>query len=358
MSALAAVLFDMDGLLVDSEPVWSIAEVELATVLGGTFTNELKATIVGTRLEVAVPTMLRWYGAPHAPADVARTSAWLLGRMAELFRGDLPFLPGARELVDAVRQAGLPIALVSSSYRVLVDAVLAHGVGPFDLTLAGDEVVNGKPHPEPWLTAAAGLGVRPQDCVVVEDSPAGVASGEAAGCAVLAVPSVPGVSFKPSPRRLVRPCLSGLTVADLAALGSDAAPCVRRFPSCGRGTARRGGRRPALARDGGSNRSTIRHGGVTRPARRRQRGAVVQRSLPAASPPGQRGTAMRRAVEGLVPDVGVVLADALPDRLELEPAGELEADLTARLDLLRRGRCGAGYRRRAPSAATARCARG
>ena len=104
----------------------------------------------------------------------------------------------------AVDAAGIPQALVSSSYRPLVDSVLAHGFGPFALTLAGDEVVHGKPHPEPYLTAATRLGVDPHHCVVLEDSGAGVLSAEGAGCAAVAVPSVEGVSFVPGPRLLVR----------------------------------------------------------------------------------------------------------------------------------------------------------
>ena len=213
----AAVLFDMDGLLVDSEPIWTIAEIELASRLGGVFSPELKAAIIGTRLEVAVPTILRWFDAPAGPDEVAETSAWLLMRMVQLFSSeDLAVRPGAAELAAELRAAGVPLALVSSSYRVLVDAVLAHGVGPFDVTVAGDEVGNGKPDPEPYLLAAARLGVDPEQCVVLEDSPVGVAAGEAAGCAVVAVPSVDGVTFTPSARRLVA---SSLAEVDLACLG-------------------------------------------------------------------------------------------------------------------------------------------
>jgi len=219
----AAVLFDMDGLLVDSEPVWTIAEVEFARELGGEFTPELKAAIVGTRIEVAVPTFLRWYGAPTDPATVASASARLLERMVELFAQELVVLPGAAELLAQAAAAGVPTALVSSSYRVLVDAVLAQGLGPFGLTLAGDEVGQAKPHPEPYLTAAELLGVDVRRCVVLEDSPAGVASAEAAGCAVVAVPSVPGVTFAPSLRRLVVPSLEGVSLAGLAELVQRAA---------------------------------------------------------------------------------------------------------------------------------------
>ena len=220
MTAPAAVLFDMDGLLVDSEPVWTVAEGELAVRLGGSFTPELKAAIVGTRLEVAVPTFLAWYDAPRGPAEVAATCAWLLGRMAELFAAELIVLPGVVELLAALRDAGVPVALVSSSYRVLVDAVLRQGIGPFAVSVAGDEVVHGKPHPEPYLTACARLRVDPREAVVLEDSPAGVASGEAAGCAVVAVPSVPGVHLEAGPRRLVMPSLVPVGLAELALLSS------------------------------------------------------------------------------------------------------------------------------------------
>lgn len=208
----------MDGLLVDTEPGWTRAEEDLAGQLGGTFTPELKAAIVGTRLDVAVPTMLRWYGADDSAACAARTAAWLLKRVVAQFEAGVVLLPGAADLVESLGLAGVPVALVSSSYRVLVDAVLQQTGLVFDITVAGDEVERGKPHPEPYLTAARLLAVEPQECVVLEDSPSGVASGEAAGCAVVAVPAVPGVTMSPAPRRLVVPSLEGVTAATLGEL--------------------------------------------------------------------------------------------------------------------------------------------
>ena len=218
-----AVLWDMDGLMVDSEPLWTLAETELAAELGGEWSDEIKAAVVGTRLDVAVPVILTWLGVDPTPEQVLATSDRLLQRMVQLFSRDLPLLPGVRALLQQLDDEGVPMALVSSSYRVLVDAVLAHGLGPFALTLAGDEVVHGKPSPEPYLMAASRLGVDPERCVVLEDSPSGVASGEAAGCAVVAVPSVPGVRLAPGPRRLVLPTLAATVPDDLRALVRAAA---------------------------------------------------------------------------------------------------------------------------------------
>lgn len=215
---LAAVLWDMDGLLVDTEPLWTIAEQELARSFGGEWTDEVKAAVVGTRLDVAVPTILRAYGVEPSTTQVATTSAWLLHRMVELFTGSLQVLPGVETLLAGLRASGVPMALVSSSYRVLVDAALAGGLGPFSLSVAGDEVDSGKPDPEPYLRAAQALGVDPRACVVLEDSPAGVASGLAAGCAVVAVPSVAGVAFVPAPRLVVVASLTAVSHARLRAL--------------------------------------------------------------------------------------------------------------------------------------------
>ena len=138
--------------------------------------------------------------------------------MVELFAEDLAPMPGALDLLAALRAEGVPLALVSSSYRVLVDAVLAQLDVRFDLVLAGDEVRHAKPHPEPYTTACAGLGAAPGGAVVLEDSPAGIQSAEAAGCAVVAVPSVPGVTPAPGPRRWVVDSLKQVAVDDLRRL--------------------------------------------------------------------------------------------------------------------------------------------
>jgi HAD superfamily hydrolase (TIGR01509 family) len=215
-----AVLFDMDGLLVDSEPLWTIAEEELAERLGGTWDDVIKAEVVGTRLDVSVPGILRYYGVEPTDAAIDEARQFLLDRMVELYATDLPVHEGALELIDALNARGVPTALVSSSYRALVDAALTALTGhDFKLTLAGDEVEHGKPHPEPYLTTCTALGVNPARAVVLEDSRSGVLSAEAAGCAVLVVPFV--APIEPAPRRWVLPTLVGLDVDWLLSL-----PCL------------------------------------------------------------------------------------------------------------------------------------
>ena len=207
-----AVFFDLDGLLADTEPVWTVAEIELARHYGSDWSDAVKAKVAGTRLEHAVPIMLDHFGVEPTPAAVEEAMRRLLERMVELFAERVPLFDGALDLVDAVRARGIRTGLVSSSYRILVDAALTRlGAARFDVTVAGDEVAHGKPDPEPYLTAAGRLSVDPRRCVVLEDAPAGVASGEAAGCTVVAVPSVAPIEQTPA-----RPVKSALTEIDPA----------------------------------------------------------------------------------------------------------------------------------------------
>lgn len=210
---LAAVLFDMDGLLVDSEPVWSVAEAETMAWLGGPWNLDVKARCIGRRVDEACRVLVSVAGSAVPPEEVQE---WLVGRMVELFRAHLPLLPGALALLDTVRAAGVRTALVSSSYRALVDAALGSLGDRFDVTVAGDEVVRGKPDPEPYLRAATLLGAVPGDCVVVEDTLAGAESGAAAGCPVVVVPNV--VAVPPAPGRVVVRSLADLSVERLAGL--------------------------------------------------------------------------------------------------------------------------------------------
>jgi HAD superfamily hydrolase (TIGR01509 family) len=216
-AGLSAVLLDMDGLLVDSEPLWTVAEEELALELGGVWSTELKTAVMGTRLDVAVPKILEWYGVAASAAAVDEAARFLLDRMVELYSGAVPLRPGALDLLEALHVAAVPTALVSSSFRVLVDAVLSTlGPGRFAASVAGDEVAHGKPHPEPYLRACTLLDVDPARCVVLEDSEAGLRSGEAAGCVVVGVPDTAPLAVAPG--RTILASLTEVDVARLAAL--------------------------------------------------------------------------------------------------------------------------------------------
>ncbi len=185
---LQAVLFDMDGTLIDSEKVWEVALNDLAEHWGGVLSHSARVSMVGASSDTTMEIMLADMNQPWR--DRQEGSDWLDRRAAELFANGLQWRPGARELLAAVRSAGLKTALVTNTNRPLVEVALGTlGRDRFDLVVCGDEVTHPKPHPEPYRTAAAGLGVAPQECVVVEDSPAGIASGIAAGCVVLAVPA-------------------------------------------------------------------------------------------------------------------------------------------------------------------------
>lgn len=185
---IAGALFDLDGLLVDSIPAWTTAQRALFESMGGTWGPEIKAACMGLRVDEMAAVLVSLAGSDLAPA-AAR--ARLITDMTELFAAGLPVRPGVPGLLDALGTAGVPLAVVSSSYRSLVEAaVAALGRERFAVLVAGDEVTAPKPDPGPYRLAARRLGVDPARCVVFEDSPKGVEAGAAAGCAVVAVPSL------------------------------------------------------------------------------------------------------------------------------------------------------------------------
>ena len=189
--ALQAVLFDLDGLLVDSEPVWFEVERAVMAKLGGQWGPGDQEALIGGSLERTVAYLLAKAAAPApaGPDDVAR---WLLDGMTELMLAHgVPVKPGARELLAEVAGAGVPHALVTSSARQIMDTALDVTGMRFPVTVCSEDVRQTKPDPEPYLLATARLGVPPPGCVVLEDSPNGVAAARAAGCLVVAVPSVP-----------------------------------------------------------------------------------------------------------------------------------------------------------------------
>lgn len=210
----AAVLFDMDGTLVDSEKLWDVALQELAEEYAGTISTAARHAMVGTSMAVSMRILHDDLGQPWR--DPALSTAWIERRILELFRTGLRWRPGALALLRAVRAAGIPTALVTSSGRQLVEVALdTLGRDSFDVVVCGDEVDAAKPHPEPYLTAARLLGVPIERCVAIEDSPTGVTSALTAGAAVLAVPVE-----VPVPATDGVHLLESLTAADLELLAA------------------------------------------------------------------------------------------------------------------------------------------
>jgi len=187
--ALRAVLWDMDGLLVDSEPLWFEVERAVMARLGGEWGEADQQALIGGSLDRTVSWLLAKAAVPASRDDVAR---WLVAEMAALIgaRG-LPLQPGAGPLLAGLDAVGVPCALVTASSRAIMEAVLKVTALSFRVTICGEDVRRGKPDPEPYMLAADRLGVPAAGCVVLEDSPTGIEAARAAGCPVIAVPSVP-----------------------------------------------------------------------------------------------------------------------------------------------------------------------
>ncbi len=216
--SLSAVLFDMDGLLVDTEPLWLRAEREVMGQLGSSWTVEDQRAVLGGPLSHAAAYMARRAGSPLPPEEIG---GMLVAEMAvQLRTGRITLQPGAAELVGVVAAAGVPRALVSASLRVLMDLVLVEferrGLPAFPVTVAGDEVHATKPDPAPYLLAADLLGVDIARAVVLEDSPNGVRSGRASGATVIAVPHL--VPIAAGQGVVIRDSLVGLDVDQLEAV--------------------------------------------------------------------------------------------------------------------------------------------
>ncbi len=210
-----AVLFDMDGTLIDSEPIWFETEVALMAELGYELGPEHWPHVLGQPNEVACKYLL---GVSGLPLPWQELSSRIEAAMVPILAQGVELLPGAKELLVELAAAGVPTALVSASPRSIVDACLG-GIGAdfFRHTVSGNDVARAKPHPEPYLRAAELLGVPAGGCVVIEDSPIGTAAGAAAGCRVLSVPHAETVI--PSHPRVTRVAtLEGVDLAFLSAL--------------------------------------------------------------------------------------------------------------------------------------------
>ncbi|MFR9800017.1 HAD family hydrolase [Streptomyces sp. MS06] len=215
--ALEAVLLDMDGTLVDTEGFWWDVEVEVFAGLGHTLDDAWRHVVVGGPMSRSAGFLIDATGADITLAELA---VLLNEGFEDRIDRTLPLMPGAARLLAELSAHGVPTALVSASHRRVIDRVLT-SLGPqyFALTVAGDEVARTKPHPEPYLLAASGLGADPARCAVVEDTATGVAAAEAAGCHVVAVPSVAPID--PATRRTVVTSLEEVTLAFLHGLMTE-----------------------------------------------------------------------------------------------------------------------------------------
>jgi HAD superfamily hydrolase (TIGR01509 family) len=216
VTTLAAALWDFDGTLADTEPLWVAAEFELVARLGGSWNMQHAKQLVGNALIDSGAYILETIGRTDLSPEFVVEE--LLNQVVrELSTRPIPWRPGALELLRSLRDAGIPCALVSASYRILLDAALSQlPPDTFQTSVAGDEVHFGKPHPEAYETACRLLGVDPKDCVVFEDSGTGARSGNAAGALVLAVPNQ--VVIPEAPRRLHLGSLTDLDAAKVVEL--------------------------------------------------------------------------------------------------------------------------------------------
>lgn len=195
----AAVLWDMDGTLINSEPYWMAAEGELTREHGVEWTHEDGLQLVGQALTVS-GAILQQAG---VRLEVDEIVEYLISRVIAQVEREVPWQDGAVESLAWLRAAGVPCALVTMSYRSFADAFVAQAApGTFDVTVTGDEVTEGKPHPEAYLRAAEMLGVPIEDCVVVEDSPAGIASGLSSGATTVGIEVMVPVEAQPGLSRI------------------------------------------------------------------------------------------------------------------------------------------------------------
>ena len=214
---LSAVLWDMDGTLVDTEPYWMAAETPLVERFGGTWSHEQALGLVGKGLEDSAR-IFQDAGVRMGVQDIIDHLTDDV--MRSLSETGVPFRPGARELLADLRRAGIKTGLVTMSLRRMATTVVdLIDFDAFDVIIAGDDSTRPKPFPDPYLQACDALGVRPAEVVAIEDSPTGLRSAVASGAAVIGVPLM--VSIAGAGAHAVWPTLEGRTAQDLASFHAD-----------------------------------------------------------------------------------------------------------------------------------------
>ena len=209
---LAGVLWDMDGTIVDTEPYWMVAEEELVGAFGATWTREDALAVIGADLWDAA----RLFQSKGVTLSEDEIVTRLTDRVLEQVQHEVPWRPGARALLLGLREAQIPCALVTMSLNRMAQHIVdAMGFDAFTAVVGGDDVVNGKPHAEPYLHGAALLGVDAAHCVAIEDSTTGLASAVASGAVTIGVPA--HLPLPDSTSYTLWPTLDGRTAADLMA---------------------------------------------------------------------------------------------------------------------------------------------
>lgn len=217
ISAPEALLVDLDGTLVDSEPLWESAQQRLAEDLGLPYTAALRAASIGKSAHLWLPGWLRGTGMEHRVAELALR---LENEVVAALELEVRLQPGALALLDAIGRSPLPTALVSASpRRLLTTALKALPPDTFDATIAAEDVDQPKPHPQPYQRAARAVGADPRRCVAIEDSLTGATSAHEAGCSVIWVPTDPEAAGKPD--WLVLASLDEIDLGALAPKGAD-----------------------------------------------------------------------------------------------------------------------------------------
>jgi HAD superfamily hydrolase (TIGR01509 family) len=217
MDFFDAVFFDMDGLLVDSEPVWLLSETELTSAFGYKWTLEDQVACLGGPLSKVGQYMFEKCGQQKSPSYFTQT---LIDIQVSKMREKTPTMPGALELVKQLQDNGAKTALVSASPRNIVDAVLENlGAELFPFSISADDVENTKPNPECYLKAASIAQVQIKDCLIFEDSLTGMQSAQQSGAYLVAVPHL--VTIEESMRVRVISSLEQLSFSKLQSLKKD-----------------------------------------------------------------------------------------------------------------------------------------
>jgi HAD superfamily hydrolase (TIGR01509 family) len=210
----AAVFWDMDGTLIDSEPYWMRSEGAFARANNSIWTEQDGLSLVGMSLYDSSKIIKEKVGSDLDPEEIVQQ---LTDGVAAQLKQEIFWRPGAKELLLLLRKKKIKTALVTMSmHRMAKQVVDAIGFDCFDVIVAGDDVRQGKPHPEPYLRAAELLGVKAEDCVAFEDSLTGLRSAEAAGTKAVGIKNI--VESPSQPGRILWPTLEGVKISDLRRL--------------------------------------------------------------------------------------------------------------------------------------------